>query len=141
MRKFLIVTLVVLVAGLTLKKVMADKNDLRAIDKNNNGLWDDIEEAIDKRFGNTKLGDAQRQVARVLQKGMEHPVWKDLEVEYWAAYSCLEIRHGEDDEEVRTFVEVNLVNSPARSRKYIEFYSGASGLVLRPPPASEKDCK
>jgi hypothetical protein len=143
MRKIIIgAVILVMASGFLLSKVLAAKGGLNDIDKDYDGVWDDVQADIEKRFGDSKMARAQKQSARATQKLLENPEkWNELQDDFWKAFSCVEALNKDRDEEVTYFIENHLSNNPARARRYIDFQANSSGHMLRPLAESEKNCE
>ncbi len=144
MRLLLILTaclLAIILVFSLFKNDTARAQSLNIVDKDGDGVWDDIQKAITTNYKDPDLISAQRQIAKAMQKAILKPADAfNINNELFLAESCLCAvkRRCEDDLE---FVEENLINNSARSYAYIKFNAVLSGHLLKGYSPSRSNCK
>lgn len=109
-------------------------SNLVGLDKNGNGVWDDVEEKIIQKFGySNNIKNAMFQGARSLQKAVVEPNMTEqraMEIaeEISAAQFCLNQIDSEFQEH-DPFLEEWIVNTKERTKAYIHYNYLLSGKM------------
>lgn len=111
---------------------------IRGVDKNGNGVWDDVEEKINAKYHWTGKGvEAFFHIAKALQSGVSEADMSqdraiEIDAEVGFAMKCLASIDIDLTQEV-TNLENWIVNNKKRTRSYMRYNLLLSGQVVHTP--------
>ena len=124
----------------------ATEEEILGEDANHDGVRDDVEKYIESMPAvSENVKKAMKQSARALQTAQRAVGRRDSAAaarEISRGVSCLEKMSPADSDDfvgLGRLIEAKMVNTPARSRRYIKFNASLSGMLLGAPRHSSCD--